>query len=100
MYFKVPLPQSLPRAGDMHVQAACKSEPAISPATDKSSSNSGQCNEVPPPPISYFVRCSGVALRNNGNQMIGTLMQRPSVRETCIISSSKLTDLARAVVGT
>src|SRR5438128_5045033 len=77
-----------------------KSAPAISPATDKSSSSSGQCSEVPPPPISYLVRCSVVAARNKGNQIIGALMRRPSVRVTCIISSSKSTDLASAVVGT
>jgi hypothetical protein len=41
-----------------------------------------------------------VAARSKGNQMIGTLMNRPSVSETCIISSSKFTDLANAVVGT
>lgn len=78
----------------------CQSDPAIRPATDRSSSSSSQCSEVPPPPISYFDLCSGVARRNNGNQIIGTLTSRPSVSETCIFSSSKLTDFARAVVGT
>lgn len=77
----------------MH-QAACQSAPASKPATDRSSSSSGQCNDDPPPPISHFVRCSGVAARNNGNQMSGTLMSRPSVSDTCIISSSKFTVLA------
>ena len=32
--------------------------------------------------------------------MIGALMRRPSVSVTCIISLSKLTDFASAVVGT
>src|SRR5947207_763611 len=68
-------------AVDRQVQAACKSAPAISPAIDKSSSNSGQWSEVPPPPISYLLRCSGVAWRNKGNHIIGALTRRPSVSE-------------------
>ena len=41
--------------------ADCQSAPARRPAMDRSSSNSGQCSEVPPPPISYLSLCSGVA---------------------------------------
>ena len=77
-----------------------QSAPAIKFATDKSSSISGQCKLTPPPPVSYRSRCSGVASCNSGNQISGTLIIRPSVKETCIISSSNSTDLARAVVGT
>src|SRR5437762_11843229 len=68
------------------LQELWRSAPAINPPTDKSSSSSDQCSEVPPLPISYFVRCSGEALSNNGNQAIGTLMRvRPLVgRGACL----------------
>ena len=73
-----------------------QSTPAISPATDRSSSSVGQCKLIPPPPISYRERCFGVALCNTGNQTSGTLRRcGPSVNVTRIISSSNSNALAK-----
>ena len=59
-----------------------QSAPAIRPAIEMSSSNSGQCKLLPPPPISYRVRCSGAALFKTGNHTSGTLNTRPSASAT------------------
>ena len=76
------------------------STPAISPAINRSSSSSGQCKEMPPPPISYFARSLGVAWNSNGNQISGTAKSRPSMKVTRNISSSHSADFAKAEVGT
>jgi lipid-A-disaccharide synthase-like uncharacterized protein len=39
-------------AGRLRHQADCQSTPAINPAIERSSSRSGQCKLIPPPPIS------------------------------------------------
>src|SRR5712691_9754915 len=70
------------------------------PAIERSSSRSSQCSPTPPPPISHWARCSGVASRRTGNQLSGTLKIRPSVSVTCIETSSNSTDRAKALVGT
>src|SRR5262245_26836646 len=76
-----------------------KSAPASSPATDRSSSSSGQCKPMPPPPISQRERCSAVAANRRGNHASGTPMIRPSIKCTFIKSSVNSTDFASADVG-
>jgi len=79
--------------------AVC-SAPASNCATERSSSSAGQWRERPPAPISYCARWSDAAAWRSGNQISGTLSIRPSVSVTCMVTSSKRTAFARAVVGT
>jgi len=72
---------------------------AFKPATEGSSSSSGQCKLIPHLPISHRARCSRVAFLRTGNHTSGTLRMRPSVNDTRLIALSNSTTLASVVTG-
>jgi len=65
--------------------------PRSSPSVLRSSSTSGQCIPYPAPANSQLFRWEGVAFRSLGYQERGTLILRPSRRDTQSESSVKLT---------
>src|SRR5215208_1330752 len=72
---------------------------ASSPATETSSSRSGQWRPTPPPISRQLRRCSALAARSAGNHSSGALTSRPSASRTRRASSVNDASTARGSTG-
>jgi FixJ family two-component response regulator len=91
--------QEVQAAGDRHPGGVAQSGRPSRPATEMSSSMSGQWIPVPDPISRQLFRCSGVASRSRGNHSIGTLSERPSAKCTTSAAGPNSIPRARACGG-